>query len=95
MNTSIVKDETTAAMGAAQLAVAARKAHEQKRIKECLALINQILLCDPGNSEAQTLKAAVFSDVERDLSDARVLLADSQSRSDGHKYRGRRRRSYC
>ena len=87
MNTSIVKDDPTAAMDAAQLAVAARKAHEQKRIKECLALINQLLLCDPGNQEAQTLKAAVFSDVERDLSDARVLLADSQSRNDGHKYR--------
>lgn len=87
MNTSIAKDDTTAAMDAAELAVAARKAHEQKRIKECLALINQILLCDPGNSEAQSLKAAVFSDVERDLSDARVLLTDSQSRSDGHKYR--------
>jgi len=87
MNTSIVNDDSTAAMDAAQLAVAARKAHEQKRIKECLALINQLLLCDPGNQEAQTLKAAVFSDVERDLSDARVLLTDSQSRNDGHKYR--------
>jgi hypothetical protein len=87
MNTSLLNDDSTAAMDAVQLAVAARKAHEQKRIKECLGLINQLLLCDPGNAEAQALKAAVFSDVERDLSDARVLLADSESRSDGHKYR--------
>lgn len=87
MNTSLLNDNSTAAMDAVQLAVAARKAHEQKRIKECLGLINQLLLCDPGNAEAQILKAAVFSDVERDLSDARVLLADSESRSDGHKYR--------
>jgi hypothetical protein len=87
MNTSALKDDsTTGAMDAAQLAVLARKAHEQKRIKECLGLINQLLLCDPGNSEGQSLQAAVLSDMEQDLSDARVLLADSQERND-HKYR--------
>jgi hypothetical protein len=86
MNTSVLKDDSTAAMDAAQLAVLARKAHEQKRIKECLGLINQLLLCDPGNSEGQTLQAAVISDMEHDLSDARILLADSQQRND-HKYR--------
>jgi hypothetical protein len=86
MNTSVLKDDSTATMDAAQLAVLARKAHEQKRIKECLGLINQLLLCDPGNSEGQTLQAAVISDMEHDLSDARVLLADSQQRND-QKYR--------
>ena len=87
MNTSTLNDNPTAVMDVVQLAVAARKSYEQKRIKECLGLINQILLCDPGNSEAQALKAAVFSDVDRDIADARGLLADSQSRSDGPKYR--------
>jgi hypothetical protein len=86
MNTSVLNNDSTAAMDAAQLAVLARKAHEQKRIKECLGLINQLLLCDPGNTEGQTLQAAVISDMEHDLSDARVLLADSQERND-HKYR--------
>jgi hypothetical protein len=86
MNTSLLNNDS-AAMDAAQLAVAARKAYEQNRIKECLGLINQLLLCDPGNSEAQALRASVASDVERDISDARILLADSESRSDGHKYR--------
>jgi hypothetical protein len=85
MNTSVLND--SAAMDATQLAIAARKAHEQKRIKECLGLIQQLLLCDPGNIEAQALRAAVYADVEQDLSDARVLLTDSESRPDGHKYR--------
>jgi hypothetical protein len=87
MNTSLLNDNSPKAVDAAQLAVAARKAHEQKRIKECLGLIQQLLLCDPGNVEAQTLRASVYAGVEQDLSDARVLLTDSESRPDGHKYR--------
>jgi len=87
MNTSVLNDTPAIAGNAAQLAVAARKAYEQKRLKECLGLIQQLLLCDPGSIEAQTLRAAVYADVDQDLSDARVLLTDSESRSDGHKYR--------
>src|SRR5262245_27299895 len=86
MNTSLLTNDL-AAMDAAQLAIAARKAYEQNRIKECLRLIKQLVLADPHNMEAQSLQASRLSDGERDLSDARILLSDAQSRENGQKYR--------
>ena len=64
----------------------AQAAYEQKRTKECVNLIRQVLATDPGNAEAKALQSAIQSDIDRDLVDARALLRDSQS-AGGLKYR--------
>jgi hypothetical protein len=78
-------DETT---DAASLVAQAQAAYEQKRTKECVTLIRQVLASDPSNRDAQALQAAVQSDIERDVVDARSLLRDSQKDDgSGVKYR--------
>ena len=74
------QDDTTEA---GSLVAQAQAAYEQKRTKECVSLIRQILASDPSNSEAQTLNAAIQSGIERDLVDARALLKDSQKGGGG------------
>src|SRR5678816_3583223 len=70
---------------AAPLVVQARTAYEQKRTKECIALLRQVLASDSTNREALAIQEAVFTDIERDLVDARALLKDAQ-RDGGKKY---------
>jgi hypothetical protein len=65
----------------------ARTAYEQKRTKECIELTKQVLLADSENAEAKALHAAVLSDIQRDLIDARALLEDAKKMEDGQKYR--------
>jgi len=76
-------DDTT---GAGSLVAQAQEAYDQKRTKECVNLIGQVLATDPDNPEAHMLQAAIQSDIERDLTDARALLRDSQ-KDGGLKYR--------
>ena len=76
-------DDTT---GAGSLVAQAQEAYDQKRTKECVNLIEQVLATDPDNPEAHMLQAAIQSDIERDLIDARSLLRDSQ-KDGGLKYR--------
>ena len=79
------QDETT---GVGPLVAQAQAAYEQKRTKECVTLIRQVLASDPDNLEAHSLQAAIQSDIERDLVDARALLKDSQKEAGGgQKYR--------
>jgi hypothetical protein len=77
---------TDASTDAAPLVVQARTAYEQKRTKECVNLIRQVLSSDPKNAEALAIQEAVHSDIERDLVDARALLRDAQRGDGGQKY---------
>lgn len=84
MSTELVNtDRTSVDRQAAQ----AREAFEEKRTKECVALIRTILSADPENAEARTLEAAIKQQLSRDLNDARSLLEDSRIKEDGQKYR--------
>jgi hypothetical protein len=76
-------DEMT---GKGSLVAQAQEAYEQKRTKECVNLIRQVIATDPDNVEARTLQSSIQSDIERDLVDARTLLRDSQ-KDGGLKYR--------
>lgn len=60
------------------LAMRARDAYDQKRTKECLTITKSLLMADPENAEAKALQAAIRSDIQRNLDDARALLADSR-----------------
>ena len=70
-----------------QLVAQGRAAYEHKRTKECLELARQVLHSDPENADAKALQAAVSTDIQRDLTDARALLEDAERMDDGHKYR--------
>jgi hypothetical protein len=71
----------------AELTAQARTAYQEKRTKECIDITHRVLLADPGNAEANALYEAVQADIQRDLNDARALLEDSRSMTDGQKYR--------
>jgi len=69
-----------------ELAIQARAAFEQKRIRECLSLTKTLLEADPENSEAQTLQSAIRADIRQDLHDARGLLEQSGTKDEKKKY---------
>ena len=51
----------------AALTERAREAFEEKRMKDCLDLTRAMLLVDPGNAEAQSMRLSVQSEIHRDL----------------------------
>ena len=63
-----------------KLAELARQAFEQKRKKDCLDLTRAILLIDPDNSSAHSMRSVIQSEMQRDLEDARALLRQAQSK---------------
>jgi hypothetical protein len=71
----------------AQLVAQARKAYEQKRIRDCMALLKALLQADPENVDAKALQSAIQADVQRDLNDARGLLEQSGSNDEVKRYR--------
>ena len=87
MDTATLRNETTSGVDLPQLVAQGRAAYEHKRTKECLDLTKQVLLADPDNADAKALQAAVSTDIQRDLTDARALLEDAERMEDGHKYR--------
>jgi len=58
----------------------AREAFEQKRTKDCLDLTRAMLLVDPGNAEAQSMRPSVQSEIHRDLDNARAFIRQAQSK---------------
>jgi hypothetical protein len=58
----------------------AREAFEQKRMKDCLDLTRAMLLVDPGNAEAQSMRLAIQSEMHRDLDNARAFIRQAQSK---------------
>lgn len=56
------------------LAAQARAAYEQKRTRDCLALLARLAAVDPGNADTEALLSAIRIDLQRDLNDARALL---------------------
>ena len=87
MDTATLRNETTSGVDLPQLVAQGRAAYEHKRTKECLELARQVLHSDPENADARALQAAVSTDIQRDLTDARALLEDAERMEDGHKYR--------
>src|SRR6185295_13745540 len=83
--------ETTATIGrfeagesehadVSELAELAREAFEQKRTKDCLDLTRAMLLVDPGNVDAQSMRASIQSEMHRDLDNARAFIRQAQSK---------------
>jgi hypothetical protein len=58
----------------------AREAFEQKRTKDCLDLTRAMLLVDPGNADAQSMRLSIQSDMHRDLDNARAFIRQAQSK---------------
>jgi hypothetical protein len=82
-----MKAEWTSPLESFSLVAQAKEAYEQKRTRECMALTKALLLTDPTNSEALTLQAAIRTDMQRDMNDARALLEDSRHQEDPQKHR--------
>jgi hypothetical protein len=61
----------------AQLTELARQAYHQKRTKNCLDLVKNILLMDPENAEAQLMRSSIRMEMHLDLENARTLLRDA------------------
>jgi hypothetical protein len=62
----------------AKLTELARQAYERKNTKDCLDLTRAMLLIDPENSDAQSMRTAIQSDLHRDLENARAFLRQPQ-----------------
>src|SRR5215471_11686867 len=63
-----------------KLAGLARQAYEQKRTKDCLDLTRAILLIDPDDAEALSMRSSVQSEIRQDLENARAFLLQAQSK---------------
>ncbi len=63
-----------------ELTELAREAFEQKRTKDCLDLTRAMLLVDPGNADAQSMRLSIQSEMHRDLDNARAFIRQAQSR---------------
>ena len=62
------------------LAELARQAYEIKDAKRCLDLTRAILLIDPDNADAQSMRSSIQSDIHRDLDSAREFLRQAHFR---------------
>ena len=58
----------------------ARQAYEQKRIKDCLDLTRAILLIDPNNAQAQSLRSSMQSELHRNLENVSAFRRQAQSK---------------
>ena len=58
----------------------ARQAYEQKRIKDCLDLTRAILLIDPDNAQAQSLRSSMQSELHRNLEKVSAFRRQAQSK---------------
>ena len=58
----------------------AREAFEQKRTKDCLDLTRAMLLVDPGNADAQSMRLSIQSEMHRDLDNARAFIRQAQGK---------------
>jgi hypothetical protein len=67
------------------LADLARQAYDQKRTKECLDLTRAMLLIDPDNAEAQSMRSAIQSELHRDLENARAFFRQAHAKETSEK----------
>src|SRR5207249_1666568 len=58
----------------------ARQAYEQKRIKDCLDLTRAVLLIDPDNAQAQSLRSSMQSELHRNLENVSAFRRQAQSK---------------
>src|SRR5205809_3669740 len=63
----------------------ARQAYEQKRTKDCLDLTRAILLIDPDNALAQSLRSSMQSELHRNLENVSAFLRQAQSKENPEK----------
>src|SRR5690349_1104532 len=64
----------------------ARQAYEQKRTKDCLNLTRAILLIDPGNTTAHSMRSSIQSEMYRDLENAQAFLREAQSKENAENH---------
>jgi hypothetical protein len=74
------KESTELNANLSNLAHLARRAYDQKRVKECLDLTRAMLLIDPDNADAQWMRSSIQSEMQRDLDDARQFLRLAHSK---------------
>jgi hypothetical protein len=68
-------------MGLSELGHLARRAFEEKRRKNCVALTNAMLKIDPNNREALVIQSWINSDLGNDVDRARKLLGEARARN--------------
>src|SRR5688572_25082132 len=78
--TANAADTDSVSTGLAELAGLARRAFEEKRRKNCLALTSAILKIDPSHKEALVIQSWVRSDLGQDLEKARKVVEDARLR---------------
>src|SRR5215467_749967 len=61
-----------------KLVAQAREAYEQKRTKECLDLVQAILLIDPDHATAQWMRSSIESELQPEVENAREFLPKPQ-----------------
>src|SRR2546428_10899872 len=70
--------EASVRSGLAELAEFARRALEEKRRKDCLALTSAILKIDPENPDAQVMQNWIQSDLQREIQQAYALMRSAR-----------------
>jgi hypothetical protein len=64
--------------GLSELAVLARRALEEKRRKDCLALTSAMLKIDPENQDARVMQSWIRSDLQRENQQAYTLMRSAR-----------------
>jgi PEGA domain-containing protein len=70
--------EESVRSGLSELAELARRALEEKRRKDCLALTNAILKIDPENKDAHVMQSWIHSDLQREIQQAYTLMRSAR-----------------
>jgi hypothetical protein len=63
-----------------KLAAEAREAYEQKRTKDCLDLVQAILLIDPDHATAQWMRSSIESELQPEIDNARKVPLEPESK---------------
>src|SRR5438105_119344 len=70
--------EASVRSGLSELAEFARRALEEKRRKDCLALTSAILKIDPENQDAHVMQNWIQSDLQREIQQAYALMRSAR-----------------
>src|ERR1044071_2471926 len=73
-----VSPEASLRAGLSELAEFARRALEEKRRKDCLALTNAMLKIDPENQDAQVMQGWIKADLQREIQQAFGLMRSAR-----------------
>jgi hypothetical protein len=74
---------------ASELIKLARRAFEEKRLRDCLVLTGVILRVDPGNSHAQVLQSWIHSDLQQEFERLLKLADEARANDDDREIWGK------